>query len=84
MRLVSETAVSGAFSQQVGGDHYRQFAIQPIEFMMANGLNACQCLCLKYLMRYKDKNGVEDIDKAIHCLELLKEIEYGNQDKNNG
>jgi hypothetical protein len=51
--------------------------IQTMEFSMANGLNACQHTAIKYICRYKDKNGVEDIDKAIHTLELLKEIEYG-------
>ena len=69
-----------ALSEQVGGDHYKKYPIQPIEFAMANGLNACQTLCLKYLMRYEDKNGPEDIDKAIHVLQLLKSIKYGSDE----
>jgi hypothetical protein len=63
-------------NKQIGGDHYKT-KIQPVEFAMANNYNYCQALSLRYIHRYKDKNGVEDIDKAIHTLELLKEIEYG-------
>ena len=66
-----------ALETQIGGDHYSSMKIQPMEFSMANNLNACQHTAIKYICRYKDKNGIEDIDKAIHTLELLKELEYG-------
>ena len=66
-----------ALDEQVSGDHYKRMKIQTMEFSMANNLNACQHTAIKYICRYKDKNGLEDIDKAIHTLELLKEIEYG-------
>ena len=66
-----------AFDEQIGGDHYKKMKIQTMEFSMANNLNACQHTAIKYICRYKDKNGVEDINKAIHTLELLKDIEYG-------
>ena len=66
-----------ASEEQIGGNHYKQMKIQPMEFSMANNLNACQHTAIKYICRYKDKNGVEDINKAIHTLQLLKEIEYG-------
>jgi len=66
-----------ALETQIGGDHYSSMKIQPMEFSMANNLNACQHTAIKYICRYKDKNGLEDIDKAIHTLELLKELEYG-------
>ena len=62
---------------QVGGDHYKTMPIQPIEFCHKNGLGPCETLAIKYLCRYKNKNGAQDIDKAIHVLQLLKELEYG-------
>jgi hypothetical protein len=42
---------------------------------MANGLNACQATVIKYVTRYKEKGGIEDLLKAIHCIELLIEFE---------
>lgn len=65
-------------SEQVGGSHYKDMAIQPVEFCMRNNLNFCQSSAIKYICRYKSKNGAQDIDKAIHFLQILKQIEYGN------
>ena len=64
-------------SDQVAGDWYKSLKIQPIEYCMANNLNACQVKAIKYttrcLIKNKDKKAKkEDIDKAIHCLEMLK------------
>ena len=65
-----------SLKNQIGGSHYKDMKIQPMEFSMANNLNACQHTVIKYVCRYKFKDGVEDINKAIHTLELLKELEY--------
>ena len=62
-----------ASSRQVGGDHYTSMAIQPLEFSMANGLNACQHTAVKYICRTKGSR-IEDIDKAIHTLQLWREM----------
>ena len=64
-----------ASSEQVGGDHYKQYAIQPIEFITKNNIPYIEGNIIKYIVRWKDKNGVEDLDKIIHYIELLKEIE---------
>jgi hypothetical protein len=64
-----------AEQDQVGGSHYKGLKIQPMRYSMANGLNACQHTALKYLTRYKEKGGIEDLRKAIHCIELLIEFE---------
>ena len=64
--------------RQVGGDHYRNFKIQPIEFITANNLSFIQASIIKYICRYNKKNGKEDIDKAIHYCELLKELKCGS------
>jgi len=66
-----------ALDMQVGGRHYKDFAIQPIEFAMANELNYCEANIVKYACRHHMKGGVEDVNKIIHYAELLKEIVYG-------
>lgn len=63
-------------SKQVGGDHYKDMKIQPIEFSIANNLNACQHTAVKYIVRKKGDTAarMQDIDKAIHILEIYKEM----------
>jgi len=64
---------------QVGGNHYTQMLIQPMEFSMANGLNAIQHTVIKYVTRVDLKgNGDEDIEKAIHTLQLWKQWRKDN------
>jgi len=65
-----------ALQQQVGGDHYRAKGIQPIEYIHANNLGFCEGNVVKYVTRHKEKHGAADIQKAIHYLELLLELEY--------
>jgi hypothetical protein len=69
-----------ALNTQTGGAHYKKYAIQPIEFISANNLDYFQGNVLKYLCRHKDKNGAEDIKKAIHYLELILELQYTNHE----
>ena len=74
--LKGERATESALDRQVGGEHYRNdFKIQPIEFITANKLSFIQASIIKYICRFDKKNGKEDIDKAIHYCELLKELE---------
>lgn len=61
---------------QIGGNHYKNLKIQPIEYIMANNLNYCQGNAIKYLTRYKDKNGLEDLKKAKHYIDILIQLEY--------
>ena len=63
-----------ATERQIGGKHYKDFKIQPIEFITKNKLSFIQGNIIKYVCRYDKKNGNQDIDKAIHYCELLKEI----------
>ena len=65
-----------ALEKQTAGSHYKNMKIQPIEYCMANNLNACESFVVKYVSRHRNKNGKEDIEKAIHCLQLLIELEY--------
>lgn len=70
----ADTPVS-AFDKQEGGGHYTKMAIQPFQYSMANGLDPLQHTIIKYVSRFRDKNGTEDLRKAIHCIELLIEFE---------
>lgn len=65
-----------AIGQQVGGSHYTGLAIQPMEFSIANGLNACQHTAVKYIVRKKGDKAkrVQDLDKAIHTLQMYKQF----------
>lgn len=64
---------------QEGGGHYKKFVIQPTEFIHKNELSFIQGNVIKYIMRYKDKSGIEDLKKAKHYIDLLIEYEYGKQ-----
>jgi len=61
--------------EQVGGDHYSKLAIQPVTYINANGLSYLQGNVIKYVTRYKDKNGLQDLEKAKHYIDLLIELE---------
>jgi len=71
--------LGSASLQQVGGDHYCNMAIQPAEYAQLNNLNFIEGCVVKYVSRHRNKNGAEDIKKAIHFLNLLLEIEYKQQ-----
>lgn len=62
-----------ALDKQEGGSHYKDFPIQPIEFIMANDIPFCEGNVIKYVVRHGSKNGLEDLYKAKHYLELLIE-----------
>ena len=64
-----------ALDVQVGGGHYKNLAIQPMEYSMANGLDACQHTIIKYVTRFRDKGGIVDLEKARHTIDMLIEFE---------
>lgn len=64
-----------ALDTQVGGGHYKGMKIQPMEYSMANGLDACQHTAIKYISRFRDKGGIQDLEKAKHCIDMLIEFE---------
>lgn len=68
-----------ASDTQEGGSHYRDMAIQPIEFIDANKLDYFQGNVIKYVCRHASKNGAEDIRKAIHYCRLILEYQYGEK-----
>ena len=68
-----ERKVVSSLEKQVGGGHYKNYAIQPIEFVVKNNIPFREACAIKYAVRHADKNGAEDIRKAIHYLEMILE-----------
>jgi len=66
-----------SLDRQEGGGHYKSFPIQPAEFCERNKLTWCQASIVKYVCRFRLKNGREDLAKARHYLDMLEEMEYG-------
>ena len=64
-----------ALTRQEGGSHYKDLPIQPIEFIHANNLGFCEANAIKYLCRWRKKNGISDLQKARHYIDLLIELE---------
>lgn len=73
-----------ALDIQIGGEHYKGMSIQPMQYSMANNLDACQHTAIKYITRFRQKGGIEDLEKAKHCIDMLIEFELLNaQPKDN-
>jgi Protein of unknwon function (DUF3310) len=64
-----------ALQTQVGGAHYTDMKIQPIEYILANGIGFPEGNVIKYVSRWRAKGGVKDLEKARHHLDLLIEFE---------
>ena len=60
-----------SFKKQVGGSHYKNYKIQPVEFIIKNNIGFVEGNIIKYVLRFKEKGGVQDLLKAKHYIELL-------------
>lgn len=69
-----------ALQRQVGGNHYTA-KIQHVEFCQTNRIPWCEASALKYIARHRKKNGAQDIEKAIHYVEMLQGLDYGRREK---
>lgn len=74
-----EVQENNPLQTQVGGNHYKDLKIQPIEFIHANNIPFCEANAIKYLCRWRNKNGRQDLEKAKHYIDLLIELEYGSK-----
>lgn len=74
-----ETLTYNPLIAQEGGGHYKNRGIQPLEYTMKNNLSFCEGNVVKYISRYKSKNGIEDLAKVIHYALLAAYEEYGEQ-----
>jgi hypothetical protein len=62
---------------QVGGTHYKKCAIEPVEYIHANGLDFNEGSIVKYISRHRNKNGAEDIKKIKDYCDIILELDYG-------
>ena len=76
---VLETQAYNPLVAQEGGGHYKDRGIQPLEYTMQNNLSFCEGNVVKYISRYKSKNGIEDLAKVIHYALLASYEVYGEQ-----
>lgn len=76
MTTIAEEA-GYALRAQVGGGHYKDMVIQPVEFIHKNGIGFAEGSAIKYLCRWRKKGGIEDLKKARHFIDLLIEMEQG-------
>jgi len=60
-----------SYKNQVGGSHYKNYKIQPVEFIIKNNIGFVEGNIIKYVLRFKEKGGVVDLEKAKHYIELL-------------
>jgi len=70
-----------ALNKQVAGNHYKDQPIQPVEYIYANAIGYFEGNVIKYVSRWRKKNGIADLEKAKHYIELLIELENRNADK---
>ena len=68
-----------ALEVQVGGSHYKDLAIQPVQYIHANGIGYFEGNVIKYVSRWRAKNGIKDLEKARHYIDLLIEMETRNE-----
>lgn len=66
-----------SLDEQIGGTHYKRYAIQPVEFIHENNVPFIEGNIIKYVLRHKHKKGAEDLEKAKHYLDMLITLEYG-------
>jgi len=75
-----EEKESGALGTQVGGGHYKDMKIQPVEFIHANNIGFIEGCVIKYVARWRTKGGLQDLNKAKHFIDLLIDLEgEGNE-----
>ena len=68
-------AVPSALDTQIGGGHYKNMRIQPLEYCHANNIGKIEGDVIAYVSRWKLKGGIEDLKKARHELDILIELE---------
>jgi len=73
-----------ALKNQVGGEHYKDYVIQPIEFIYFNNIPFLEANVIKYIVRWQEKNGVQDLEKAKHYIDLLIELNETKQSISTG
>jgi len=73
--VVRRDKAAGSLAVQEGGAHYKKLKFQPVEYIHANGIPFIEGCVIKYVTRWRDKGGVEDLRKAKHFIDMLIELE---------
>ena len=74
IRMQTAEPVKSALDVQVGGGHYKNYAIQPVEFITKNNIGFLEGSIIKRVVRWRDKNGIEDLNKIKHEVDLLIQL----------
>ena len=69
--------------EKEGSEHYKGYKIEPAEFIARNNLGFVEGNIIKYVLRHKNKDGLKDLQKAKHYLEMLIELEEEEEEKRN-
>ena len=77
----NQPAQDGANSRQIGGSHYKKFKFETWDVILDWGLGYLDGNAVKYLSRWRHKNGVEDLKKARHYIDKLIETETAKQER---
>ena len=67
------------YDKQIGGSHYQKFKIQPSKFVIENELLYPEGCVIKYILRHRSKGKREDLEKAIHFIEMIIERDYSEK-----
>ena len=78
---MAEHKDKNVWDKQHGGSDYQKYVIQPSKFVVANKLLYPEGCAIKYIIRHQDKNGKEDLMKAIHFIEMIIERDYKEEPK---
>ena len=70
---------SKVWDKQIGGQHYQKFKIQPSKFVVENELLYPEGCAIKYIVRHRMKGKRQDLEKAIHFIEMIIERDYGDE-----
>ena len=68
-------STSNALDVQVGGSHYKDLVIQPVEFIHANNIGFLEGCIIKRICRWRNKDGIKDLEKIKHEVDLLIALE---------
>ena len=71
--------MSDPYDTQVGGNHYKDMAIQPSEFINKNRILFAEGNAIKYICRHNNKGGKQDLEKAKHYIDMIIERDYGDE-----
>lgn len=74
----ADVTQTSAFSEQIGGSHYKDMPIQPLEYIMANGIPFAEGNVIKYVSRWRKKNGLQDLEKSLDMLKkIIEQVKAG-------